>query len=124
MVIKPFNIIAVVVFLLSVFIVFQVGYKVRTMQKDLQEIERQIVFEQDSLHVLKAEWSYLNHPDRLRYLSSKYLDMKHMTLAQIDQIPESLEGKSFTISYDQQGDVNIQSVGETDDQIYFVTDIR
>lgn len=124
MVVKPFNVIAVLVFLLSVFIVFQVGYKVRTLHNDLQEVERQIVFEQDSLHVLKAEWSYLNHPDRLRYLSSKYLDMSNMTLAQIDQIPDDLKGQSFKVSYDQQGEVNIKSVGDVDDKVHFITDIR
>lgn len=124
MVVKPFNIVAVLVFLLSVFVVFQVGYKVRNLQKDLQEVDRQIAYENDSLHVLRAEWSYLNHPDRLRHLSSQYLDMRNMTLAQIDSFPELEEGQSFHVSYDREGDIDIRSVGHGEDSVHLATKVR
>jgi hypothetical protein len=56
------------------------------MVDDLSETKRQIKSEQKSIRVLKAEWSYLNHPDRLRMLANKYLDTKYVLLSKIHHI--------------------------------------
>jgi cell division protein FtsL len=60
--------------ILSVFGLFQVKYRVQNLKKDLVEINRQIAQNKQEVHVLKAEWVYLNDPARIKKLSDKYLD--------------------------------------------------
>lgn len=47
--------------------------------------------ERESLRVLKAEWAYLNQPERLERLAAEHLDLAPMTgsqLAGLDRVPE------------------------------------
>ena len=47
---------------------------------------RQIAVETDAIHVLGAEWSYLNRPDRLQVLAERYLDLTPIQPAQISTL--------------------------------------
>lgn len=62
---------------------FQVKYKVRDLRRELVSVQQQIGKEQQSIHVLRAEWGYLNKPDRLQALNEKYL---HLQTIHSDQI--------------------------------------
>lgn len=42
---------------------------------------------QETLHILKAEWSYLNDPQRLQRLCEKYLKFKPIRPDQIVSLP-------------------------------------
>ena len=42
-----------------------IGTEVRDLEDRLAAIHRDIAREQEALHVLRAEWSYLNRPGRL-----------------------------------------------------------
>jgi hypothetical protein len=55
---------------------YAVKYKVQNIKTQVAAAERQLNEEKRNLHVLDAEWAYLNRPDRLRELSAKYLDVK------------------------------------------------
>jgi cell division protein FtsL len=70
---------------LSIFALFQVKYKVQNLRRDLVEIERQITADKQSIHVLEAEWAYLNRPERLKRLSDQYLDLRYVTVAQVKE---------------------------------------
>ncbi|MGB0552976.1 MAG: cell division protein FtsL [Alphaproteobacteria bacterium] len=52
---------------------FHITFEVEKLEARLHEINRQIVWEQESIHVLQAEWSYLNRPQRLELLSQELL---------------------------------------------------
>lgn len=72
--------------LLNVFVLFVLGsftyaikQKVAELDKDLTYVQRDIVAYQESMHVLKAEWSYLTRPERLQALVDD-----HMGLNQCD----------------------------------------
>jgi hypothetical protein len=67
----------------SAFSLFQVKYRVQDLRKDLAEINRQLEEERDAIHVLKAEWSYLNQPDRLRTIVDRHLQLTPMMVTQI-----------------------------------------
>lgn len=54
---------------------FYVSLEVRELEEELVELNRQITGEQEALHVLRAEWSFLNHPARLKQLSERFLDL-------------------------------------------------
>jgi cell division protein FtsL len=54
---------------------YQVKYQVRDVKKEAAQIDAQLQAENKALHVLKAEWVYLNRPARLQELSRKHLDL-------------------------------------------------
>jgi hypothetical protein len=61
---------------------FVLKHQVRTLEGDLQHLERAIVAEQESIHVMAAEWSYLNHPARLDELGRRLIELVPATAAQ------------------------------------------
>lgn len=76
--------------LLTGFIMFKVKYEVMALEDELARINHSILADQDAIHVLKAEWSFLSQPDRLGELSRKYLGLGPIATAQlaaIDSIP-------------------------------------
>ncbi len=58
---------------LVVVALFQVKHNVQNLKKDLAEINKELAANQSEIHVLNAEWAYLNEPSRIRELSGKYL---------------------------------------------------
>ncbi|MBX9635216.1 MAG: energy transducer TonB [Magnetospirillum sp.] len=62
---------------------FFIKHEVKEQEARLSELNREIQGNQEVIHVLKAEWSYLNDPARLRGLSEKFLSMKVMGPSQI-----------------------------------------
>ena len=60
-----------------------VKHEVKEQEAHLADLNHQIQTNQEAIHVLKAEWSFLNDPARLKQLSEKYLDMKVMGPSQV-----------------------------------------
>mgnify|MGYP000271241208 CR=1 FL=1 len=65
---------------------FQVEQKVQQREEELAQLNQQILKDQEALHVLKAEWSYLNQPSRLEGLNDKFLSLAPVTGWQIAKI--------------------------------------
>lgn len=74
------------VLVVSAVALFHVKYKVQYLKRELAEVHRQLAADQDAMHVLQAEWSYLNQPERLKTLSEKYLKLKPIEVAQIREL--------------------------------------
>ena len=71
--------------LLSIFAgvsMFVLKHQVRSLEGDLQHLERAIVAEHEAIHVLAAEWSYLNQPARLEGLGRRLIGLVPATAAQ------------------------------------------
>ena len=69
---------------------FFVKHEVKDLESRLGGLNRDIARNQEEMHVLKAEWSYLNDPARLRQLSERHLGMKPMApnqIATLDTLP-------------------------------------
>lgn len=81
--------IGLILFALSVFGLFQVKFMVQGLHLEVAELKKQLEHEKNSIHVLKAEWAYLNQPERLQKLAVKYLNLKEL---QHDQIMIAQEG--------------------------------
>ena len=65
---------------------FQVKYNVQSKERELREVRRQIEANLTSIHVLEAEWSYLNDPLRLADLARRHTDLLPTTPNQIGDI--------------------------------------
>lgn len=69
---------------------FHVKYEVQALEEELARLNTDIVREQEALHVLRAEWAFLNRPERLEELNARYLHLGPLTPAQIgglDDLP-------------------------------------
>lgn len=64
---------AISVFCLA-FWAYQENYATQQVLKDTRKLQRQIGAAQARLSVLRAEWAYLNRPDRLRELAELNYD--------------------------------------------------
>ncbi|HEY1721866.1 MAG TPA: hypothetical protein VGG27_11520 [Magnetospirillaceae bacterium] len=67
-----------------------VKMRVESQGQHLVALQKQIVDTRESIHVLKAEWSYLNDPVHLRDEAERLLAMHPVTPRQIvsfDQVP-------------------------------------
>jgi hypothetical protein len=62
---------------------FQVKYNVQAKERDLREVRRQIEANLGAIHVLDAEWSYLNDPLRLADLTRRHTELTPTTPGQI-----------------------------------------
>ncbi len=62
---------------------FMVKYEVQSLEEDLVRANRQIRADRAQIHVLQAEWAYLNEPGRLRDLAEKHLGLKTVEPTQI-----------------------------------------
>ena len=55
---------------------FYLKYEVNSLQDELAQLNGDIARDKESIHVLRAEWSYLNETGRLRELAKRYLDLE------------------------------------------------
>lgn len=56
---------------------------VADLEKELTQINRKINDDVKSIHILKAEWSHLNNPERLRGLATKHISLEPVKPEQI-----------------------------------------
>jgi cell division protein FtsL len=65
---------------------FHVKYEVQALEEELARLNAAILKEQQQIHVLRAEWSYLNTPSRLEELAARHLDLGPVETAQIGSV--------------------------------------
>lgn len=80
-------------------VLFSVKYQVQDLEEERISLINEIINEKRSIHVLNAEWSYLNDPSRLGEMSARYLDLKPGTpeqlgdMSAVKNIPSRLNEK-------------------------------
>lgn len=76
--------------------VFYLKYEVTHLESEVDRLNRAIVTDSESIHVLEAEWSHLNEAERIRELAEKYLEMKPTRPDQIvrTELPPDLPGEA------------------------------
>lgn len=71
---------------------FLLKHDVQTKEDQLARLNRKISADRSAIHVLQAEWTYLNSPDRLRELAARYLPemqpMKSDQVTTMDALPQ------------------------------------
>lgn len=66
--------------------VYVVKYRVQSVIAQVEDTSRQLEAEKAALHVARAEWAYLNRPQRLKALAVRYLSDSDLTAAQFADI--------------------------------------
>jgi cell division protein FtsL len=80
---------------------YWISHQVERLNRKYASIQTDILDEQESIHVLQAEWSYLNSPARLEKLATKYLHLTQiepMQMASIDNLPDDPEAHRYRLN--------------------------
>lgn len=77
------NMISIAVLAIGLYLV---KYSVADVQRDVVKLRGELANERESLHLLNAEWAYLNRPERLRRLADRHLDLAPMDSRQIGHV--------------------------------------
>ena len=67
-------------------VVFQVSHDVQRLEAELAITKRNILSHQEALHVLRAEWSYLNQPGQIADLAERHLDLRPLSSDQFVEL--------------------------------------
>ena len=62
---------------------FVMKNQVQNLENELASINRNIEEDVKTIHILKAEWSHLNNPSRLRALATKHISLNQVKPEQI-----------------------------------------
>lgn len=57
--------------------------QVHDLEKELSRVNQNIQKDVSSIHILKAEWSHLNRPTRIRQLASEHISLNKVRAEQI-----------------------------------------
>ena len=80
------NVAWLAVIVIAAFMLYKVKYEVQTLKNQVAETSHRLEQEKQALHVVAAEWAYLNRPERLQKLAMKYLASSDVTVSQIADI--------------------------------------
>lgn len=74
------------VIVVATFMLYKVKYEVQSLKAQVADTSRELEQQRHALHVVAAEWAYLNRPERLKMLATKYLASSDLTVDQIAEI--------------------------------------
>jgi hypothetical protein len=93
----------VVVIVVASFGLYRVKYEVQNVRAQIASVTQELHREKEALHVVAAEWAYLNRPDRLQALSRKYLGSSEVTVQQVADLQIIPFPKAIMVSDEDQG---------------------
>jgi hypothetical protein len=67
---------------------YDIKYRAEGAVRLERQLEQRIANEQEAIRVLRAEWSYLNQPERLQQLAERYTALRPLTAGQIGTFEE------------------------------------
>ncbi len=73
-------------FAIATFGLYIVKYTAEALQRDVDVVQAEVKKEHESLHLLNAEWAYLNRPERLRSLAEAHLDMQPLDSRKVEEV--------------------------------------
>ena len=68
---------------LTIYVLFNIKENVTTIRSELIEVNHQIQYEMDTIHLLQAELTYLGSPARLKKLNDKYVGLTDTKITQV-----------------------------------------
>ncbi|MCU4180761.1 hypothetical protein [Bosea sp. BH3] len=86
--IKLLHVIAIGALVSSAVYAYSVKYETTLENEQLQKIRAKTQRERDAIAVLKAEWQFLNRPDRIQTLAERHLDLQAFAATQVVKASE------------------------------------
>ncbi len=86
--IKLLHVIAIGALVSSAVYAYSIKYETTLANEQLQKMRAKTQRERDAIAVLKAEWQFLNRPDRVQTLSERHLDLQAFTAMQVVKASE------------------------------------
>ena len=74
---------AFVVAVMLIYGLYTMKYEVQRLEARLQSLNEQLAFEREAMRVLRAEWSFLNDPERIEKLAARHLDLAPVSVHRI-----------------------------------------
>ena len=93
--IRLVNLAAILITLTASYALYRVKYEATDYSRQVTGLREEIAAERDLINVLKAEWSYLNEPQRIQRLADQYLELQALDARQIVTFQELSERTSF-----------------------------
>jgi len=112
MIFRPSTLLWMMLWVFAAFGLYMVKYKVQAIKAQVAMAEKQLNDEKKNLHVLTAEWTYLNRPERLRQLSAHYLDIKPLhgkQLADFASLPGAKPGYGVEQASDDEEGIEVEN---------------
>src|SRR5207248_8829360 len=72
------------------FATFKIKYTVQDIEEELNRTRKQTIAEQQEIHILRAEWTALNQPERLAELNRRFLSLAATTPKQLQRTIEDI----------------------------------
>ena len=82
------GILGLVIAAVAALFLFVVKQEVRQMEDELRAAHRDILAQQEAIHVLETEWSYLNQPARIADLAKRHLGLGPISAARIVRLDD------------------------------------
>ena len=86
--IKLLHVIAIGALVSSALYAYSIKYETTLQAEQLQKLKAKAQRERDAIAVLKAEWQFLNRPDRLQALADRHLDLQPLVINQIVRLSD------------------------------------
>ncbi|CAD5247400.1 Cell division protein FtsL [Bosea sp. 62] len=86
--IKLLHIIAIGALVSSALYAYSIKYETTLQAEQLQKLKAKAQREREAIAVLKAEWQFLNRPERLQALADKHLDLQTLQITQIVRLSD------------------------------------
>ncbi len=80
---KFLHVVAIGALVSSAVYAYSIKYETTLEAEKLQKLKGMAQRERDLIAVLKAEWQFLNRPDRLQALADRHLDLQPLSVTQI-----------------------------------------
>lgn len=86
--IKLLHVVAIGALVSSALYAYSIKYETTLQAEQLQKLKAKAQRERDAIAVLKAEWQFLNRPERLQALADKHLDLQPLHITQIVRLSD------------------------------------
>lgn len=86
--IKLLHVIAIGALVSSAVYAYSIKYETTLEAEALQKVKAKAQRERDAIAVLKAEYQYLNRPDRVQFLTDRHLDLQPFSVTQVVRVSD------------------------------------
>ena len=86
--IRLLHIIAITALIASAAYAYTVKYETLYYVEQVAKLKAKVQRERDIIAVLRAEWQYLDRPDRLQEAANQHLDLQPLKIQQLARLPD------------------------------------